>query len=183
MVCCIVPAQKLFSKSLATPDISGLRSASLVCFTPGTRSSSFIRMSTVSSPPGGLSLDHARWIRSRPRFFLPLASFSPFKYSDVCFAASSSPLSSRLFSMTSCTSPAIWLYSRNPRSSLLGSDHCSEKTGSSTPNHPSAVPTTCFSISADTPIAWPSPIIDWSLWTTAKPPFGGATLITTTSRH
>jgi len=29
-------------------------------------------MSTVSSP-GGLSRDHARWIRSHPRFFLPIA--------------------------------------------------------------------------------------------------------------
>src|SRR6266699_2752002 len=42
MVCCFVPAQKLFSKSRATPDISGPRSASSACFTPGTKNSSFI---------------------------------------------------------------------------------------------------------------------------------------------
>src|SRR5580704_8192601 len=112
-----------------------------------------------------------------------LASFSPSKYSDACFAASSSPLSSRPLSMANCTSRAIWLCSRNPRSSLPGSDRCSEKTGSSTPNHPSAAPTMCSSISADTPIAWPSPTIDWSRWPTAKSCFGGATPPTTMNRN
>src|SRR5216683_3589053 len=134
MVCCFVPAQKLFSKSLATPDISGPRSASSACSTPGTRNSRFIPMSTVSSRPvGSPSITPAG---SDP----VLTSFSPSKYSDVCFAVSLSPLSSRPLSMANCTFPAIWLCSGKPRSSLPGSGHCSEKTGSFTPNHPSAAP-------------------------------------------
>src|SRR6266567_4658028 len=72
MVCCFVPAQKLYSKSLATPDISGLRSVSSACCIPGTRSSRFIPHVHCVVPAGGLSLDHTRWIRSRPRFFLPI---------------------------------------------------------------------------------------------------------------
>src|SRR5438067_1793384 len=72
MVCCFVPAQKPSWKWLVIPDISGPRSASSACCIPGTRNSSFIPMSTLSSPAGGLSLDHTRWIRSRSRFFLSI---------------------------------------------------------------------------------------------------------------
>jgi len=128
-------------------------------------------------PAGGLSLDHTRWIRSRPRFFLPIQVLRRV-FRGKFVAALSRPLS-----MANCTSRAIWLCSRNPRSSLPGSDRCSEKTGSSTPNHPSAAPTMCSSISADTPIAWPSPTIDWSRWPTAKSCFGGATPPTTMNRN
>src|SRR5205807_8038947 len=39
MVCCYAPAQKLYSKWLATLGISVPRSAYSVCYTPGTRNS------------------------------------------------------------------------------------------------------------------------------------------------
>ena len=135
IVCCCGPAQKPFWRWREIPGISGLRSASSACYTPGTRNSSFIPMSTVLFPPAGSRL-------ITPAGFDPvLASFSPSRCSSVCFAVSSSPLLNRPFSVASFLFPAIWLCSRNPKPSLPGSDHYSEKTGSSTLNHLSAAPT------------------------------------------
>src|SRR5205823_12822348 len=68
----------------------------------------------------------------------------PSRYSAVCFAASSLPGSSQRFSVASYIFPAIWRCSLNPRSSLPGSGHYFETTGSCTPNHRSVVLSTCF---------------------------------------
>jgi hypothetical protein len=65
-----------------------------------------------------------------------LASFFPSQCCGVCSAASLSPASSPSFTTASCTFPAIWRCSRNPRSSLPGSDHSFEKTGSFIANNP-----------------------------------------------
>jgi hypothetical protein len=164
-------------KWLVTPDISGPRSASSACSIPGTRNSSFILTSTVSSPQGD-----SRPIT--PAGFDPgLASFSLSRYSAVSFAASSSPVSSQPFNRANFIFAAIWHCSRNLRPSLPGSGNCSERTGSSTPNHPSAAPNMSSSIWAATLIAWPSPTIGWSRWPTDKSPFVGATPLTTTSKN
>jgi hypothetical protein len=71
MVCCFAPAPKLYSKWLVIPDISARRSASSVCYTPGTRNSKFIPMSTASSQlVDSHSITHAG-------FNLALDFFSP----------------------------------------------------------------------------------------------------------
>src|SRR6266550_3156043 len=101
MVCCFVLAQKLFSKSLATPHISELRSAFSVCSTPGTRSFRFILMFTALFPPAG-----SRSI-TPAGFDLTRASFSPFPCSTRCFAASSSTLSSWPFSSATAVSQKL----------------------------------------------------------------------------
>src|SRR3984893_1106314 len=71
MVCCFVLAQKLFSKSLATPHISELRCFFSVLHTWNQKLQIHPHVHCVV-PAGGLSLDHTRWIRSHPRFFLPI---------------------------------------------------------------------------------------------------------------
>ena len=73
--------------------------------------------------------------------------------------------------------------SRNPRSLLPGSGHYSARTGSSTPNHPSAAPNMCFSISAATPMAWLFPTIAWSPSPTDRSPSFASIPLTTTSRN
>ena len=98
-------------------------------------------------PAGGLSLDRARWIRSHPRFFLPIYVLR--RVFRGKFVAGSS----RLFSEGSCTFPVIWLRSLNLRSSPLGSGHCFGKIGSSIPNHRSAVRSMSSTTLAVTPIA------------------------------
>src|SRR5207253_10894772 len=53
---------------LATPDISGARSASSACCTPGTKSSSFILTCTASFPPAdsrSRSEEHTSELQSR----------------------------------------------------------------------------------------------------------------------
>ncbi len=122
-------------------------------------------------------------LRASAGFDPVLASFFPSKYSDVCFAANSWPLSSPPFSTASFILPAIWLCLRNPKSSQPGCDRCSEKIGSSTPNRPSGAPNMCSSISAVTPTASPSPTIDWYRWPTAKSPFVGAIRRTTIKKN
>ena len=88
MVCCSGPVQKLYSKSLALPDISAPRSASSACCIPGIKKSNFILMSIASSPPvGSRSITLAG-------FHVALASFFPSLCCGAFFAASSSPLSS-----------------------------------------------------------------------------------------
>ena len=52
-----------------------------------------------------------------------------------------------------------------------------------TRNLPSVAPSMCSSISAATPIASPSPTIDWFRCPTIKSPFAGAIPLTTTSRN
>ena len=54
-------------KTEGGPDISGLRSASSACCTLGTNPHVHCVV-----PAGGLSPDHTCWIRSHPRFFLPI---------------------------------------------------------------------------------------------------------------
>ena len=136
MVCCCAPAQKLYSQWPVSPGISAPRSASSVCYTPGTRNSNFIPMSTASSQlVGSPPITY-------PGFGLVLDSFSPSTCFDVCFAGSLSPGSSWRFSEASYTLPAIWLHSLNLRSLPPGSGRCFGKIGSSTPNHHSAAPTT-----------------------------------------
>ena len=71
---------------------------------------------------------------------------------------------------------------RCPSSSLPGCVRSSAKIGSSTPNHPSADPSTCCSIWAAILIASPSPTIAWSHWRTARLPFAGVTRLTTMSK-
>jgi len=145
MVCYFASVQKRFSKSLVTPDISGLRSASSACFTLGTKSSSFILMSTALSPPAD-----SRSIT--PAGFDPvLDSFSRSRCSGACFAVSSSRLLSLRSNMTSFIFLVIWRGSLNPRSSHLGSGLYFARIGSSIPNHLSAVLSTCCSTSAATP--------------------------------
>ena len=71
-ICCFAPVRKHFSKSLAIPDISVPRSASSACCIPGTKSSSFTRMSIASFPPAGCrsitrtGLNHATVLSSHP---------------------------------------------------------------------------------------------------------------------
>jgi len=109
MVCYFASVQKRFSKSLVTPDISGLRSASSACFTLGTKSSSFILMSTALSPPAD-----SRSIT--PAGFDPvLDSFSRSRCSGACFAVSSSRLLSLRSNMTSFIFLVIWRGSLNPQ--------------------------------------------------------------------
>jgi Putative transposase. len=63
--------RKLFWKLPATRYAWALKLDSSVCCTPGIKSSNFTRMSIVSFPAGGLSLDHTRWVRSQKNYFLP----------------------------------------------------------------------------------------------------------------
>src|SRR6266852_2764260 len=87
-ICCSGPVQKHFWKSPAIPYISVPRSVSSACCIPGTKSSSFTRMSIVSFPPVGCrsitptGLNHAT------------GSFFPSVCSVAFFAASSLPVSS-----------------------------------------------------------------------------------------
>src|SRR6266852_1647450 len=88
-ICCSGPVQKHFWKSPAIPYISVPRSVSSACCIPGTKSSSFTRMSIVSFPPVGCrsitptGLNHAT------------GSFFPSVCSVAFFAASSLPVSGR----------------------------------------------------------------------------------------
>jgi hypothetical protein len=101
-------------------------------------------------PAGGLALDHTRWIRSHPRFFLPIPGSGRLAQPKF-FAAWLRPLFRK-----------NWVVYSKP---------------------PFGGPSMGSTISAVTPIASPSPIIDWSRWPTAKSPFVGATRRTTTSRN
>src|SRR5215469_15301024 len=130
MVCCFVPALKPYWKWRVTPDILVPRSASSVCFTPGTRNSSSIPMFIVLSRRGDSHLI------TLAGFDLVLASFFPSQSFGVSFAASSSPASSRPFSVANFTFPGIWHGSPNLRFSLPGCGYCSEKTGSFIANRP-----------------------------------------------
>ena len=62
---------KHFSKSLAIPDISARKSASSALHTWSQKLGLHPHVHCVI-PAGGLSLDHAHWIPSRERFFLPI---------------------------------------------------------------------------------------------------------------
>src|SRR5215471_412216 len=127
-------------------------------------------------PAGGLSPDHAPWIRSHPRFFLPLAVLRrvfPGKFVaalESAFEHGPLHLAGELHRLPI------------PSSSLPGCVRCSAKFGSSTPNHPSADPSTSGSISAATLIVLPFPTIACSPSQTAKLPFAGVTLPITTGR-
>ena len=126
-------------------------------------------------PAGGLSRDHARWIRSHPRFFLPIAVLRRVFRGKVVAALRSAFQRGQLhLAGNSHRSPI-------PSSSRPGCVRSSAKIGSSTPNHPSADPSTCCSISAAIPIASPSPTTDWFHSTTDRSPFVGATPLTTMS--
>ena len=88
-ISCFAPVPKHFSKSLAIPDISARRSASSACYTPGIRSSSFIRMSIASFPPAACRpITPAGLLHASDSFF-------PSRCFAVSSAASLSPLSSR----------------------------------------------------------------------------------------
>ena len=111
-------------------------------------------------PGGGPSPDGARWISCRPGFFLPVRALSR--------------LFRRLFIEglhDAFESGALQLLRRAraladpPPSPALG--RCARSTGSSTPSHPSAVPSRCSPISAATPTASPSPTAASSASTTA----------------
>jgi Transposase zinc-binding domain len=58
----------------------------------------------------------------------------------------------------------------------------SAKIGLSTPNHPSAGPSTSCNISVAIPTASSSQTIAWSHWRTARLPFAGVTLPTTSGK-
>ena len=167
---------ELYWKSRAIPPISVPRSASSACSTPGIRNSNFILRSTVSSPPADSPT-------IMPAGFDPThASSFPLLCCGACFAASLSPLSRPLSRTANCTWPENSRRSLIPSSSLPGCVRSSAKIGSCTPNHPSADPSTCCSISAATLTASPSLTIAWSHWRTAKSPFVGATPPITISR-
>ncbi len=147
------------------------------CCIPGIRSSSFILMSIALFPPAD-----SRSI-TPAGFDLARISFSPSRCSDVCFVASSSPLSSRPSNTANCILLENSRRSPIPSSSLPGCDRCSAKIGSFTPNHHSADPSTCCSISAAIRTASPSPTIVWSRWCTARSPSAGATRLKTTNKN
>ena len=93
-------------------------------------------------PAGGLSPDRARWIRSHPRFFLPIAVLRRvFRGKFVAGLKSAFERGQLHLAENSHRSPI-------PSSSRPGYARCSAKTGSSTPNHPSVDPSTSCSISA-----------------------------------
>src|SRR5437016_7454692 len=127
-------------------------------------------------PAGGLSRDHARWIRSHPRFFLPIAVLRRV-FRGKFVAGLKSAFERHQLHLAGELAP-----SPIPSSSLPGCVRSSAKIGSSTPNHPSADPSTCSSISAAIPTASPSPTTASWLWRTARLPFAGVTLPTTISR-
>ena len=173
MVCCFVPAQKLYWKWLVTPRISEPRLASSACFIPGIRNSSFIPMSTVSFPlADSPAITPAGFDPTRASSYLSL-------YCGACFVASSSLLCGMASSAVNCTWPENSRRSRIPSCSLHGCVRSSAKIGSSTRNHPSVDPSTSCSISAAILTASPSPTTDWFHSTTARSPFAGATPPTT----
>src|SRR5215831_15761148 len=136
----------------------------------------FIPMSTASFPPVGSP-------PITPAGFDPIhASSFPLLYCGACFLASSSPPWSLPSNTVHCTWPENSHRLPIPSSSLPGCVRCSAKIASSTPNHPSADPSTSCSISAATLIVLPFPTIACSHSQTAKLPFAGVTLPITTGR-
>jgi hypothetical protein len=77
-------------------------------------------------PAGGLSLDHTRWVHSPDNYFLPKAVLRK------VFRGKFVQPSGRPSRMVSSASPKSGSSSPSPRSSLLGSDPCFDKTGWST---------------------------------------------------
>ena len=137
MVCYFGPAQKLLLEVARNPRHLGAEIGFFSVLHAWNQKLQLHPHVHCVVPAGGLSLDHTRWIRSRPRFFLPIAVLRRvFRGKFVAGLKSA-------FEHGRCTSPAIWLCLRNPRSSLPGSDHCSEKTGSSTPKPPFRRPRVC----------------------------------------
>ena len=101
----------------------------------GSDACSFIRMSTVSLPAGGLSPDHTRWISSPHRFFLPVKVLS--RVFRGKFVAG---LKTAFHARHSSSSTARLQHLAEPRTFAHGCEPCSVKTGSSTPSVPSAAP-------------------------------------------
>ena len=109
-------------------------------------------------PAGGLSLDHTQWIRSRDRFFFPS------RCSVAFFVASFLLFSGKHFRKADSTFMEIWL-SRQAKIFAAWLRPLFRKDWVVYAKPRSAAHSMCSSISAATPIAWPSPTIAWCpLW-------------------
>ena len=128
-------------------------------------------------PAGGLSLDHARWIHSRSRFFLSIHVLRRvFRGKFVAglqsaFQHGQLHLSGDLAGLAPPKIFASWLRLLFRKDWVVYS------------KPPFGGPNMCFSISAATPIAWPSPTIAWSRSPTDRSRSVGAIPLTTTSKN
>ena len=116
-------------------------------------------------PAGGLSRDHARWIRSHPRFFLPIAGLRRvFRGKFVAALRSAFPRGQLHMAGELCRSPI-------PSSSLPGCAALPQRLDRLLQTTLRRTQSTCCSILAAILTASPSPITDSSLWRTARLPF------------
>src|SRR5258707_3864277 len=97
-ISCSVPVRKLFAKWHAIRNVSARKLASSACCIPGAKNSKFIRMFIVSFLPA------ASRLITPAGFAHETTTFFPRKCCVKFFAASSSTLSNRLFTMASSTS-------------------------------------------------------------------------------
>jgi Putative transposase/Transposase zinc-binding domain len=120
-------------------------------------------------PAGGLAPDHSRWISAQPRFFLPVEVLGRRFRRKFLYALWELYDAGQLGFHGLL---ARWLPGApSPRCS----GRCFAPGGWSMANALSGAPSRLCVTSVATPIAWRSPITDWSPWKTDRSSFVGAT--------